>query len=101
MTVTDQTLVIAEDGVVASDLGGDMVLLDINASTYYGLNDVGASVWQLVQQHRRVDEIHAMLLEEYEVDPARCKKDLIRLLESLHARRLIRLGQAELQPLKT
>lgn len=98
MTVTDQTLVVAAEGVAASDLAGEIVLLDINAGTYYGLNEVGARVWQVIQQRRRIDEIHTLLLDEYEVDPARCKEDLIQLLQSLHARHLIRLGQPEPLP---
>lgn len=100
MIVTDQTLVIPEENVVASNLAEEMVLLDINAGTYYGLNEVGARVWQMIQHTRRVDKIHEMLLDAYDVDPARCKKDLVDLLQSMHARQLIRLEQPEPQPLK-
>ena len=50
---------------------------------YYGLNDVGAGVWSLVQEPRIVDQIQATILEEYDVDPERGKSDVLVLLQKL------------------
>ena len=69
----DSTVVAAEDQV-SSDLGGEVAILDLKAGVYYGLDAVGARVWDLVQVSRKVDEIRDALLEEYEVEPERCSR---------------------------
>jgi hypothetical protein len=44
---------------------------------------VGARIWSLIQEPRTVNEIRNILLEEYEVEPERCERDLLVLLQRL------------------
>ena len=62
---------------VSCDLHGAAAILNVRSGTYYGLNEVGSTVWNLIQQPRSVEEICKTLLREYEVEPARCSSDLI------------------------
>lgn len=78
----DMTIVAARDQV-SSDLGGEVVILDLKAGKYYGLDAVGARVWDLIQEPRTVEQIRQILLNEYEVEPERCQRDLLSLLERL------------------
>lgn len=68
---------------VSSDLGGEVAILDLKAGVYYGLDAVGARIWSLIQEPRTVNEIRDILLEEYEVEPERCERDLLALLQRL------------------
>ena len=67
----------------SSDLGGEVAILDLKAGVYYGLDAVGARIWSLIQEPRTVNEIRDILLEEYEVEPERCERDLLALLQRL------------------
>jgi hypothetical protein len=78
----DSTVVAAKDQV-SSDLGGEVAILDLKAGVYYGLDAVGARIWSLIQEPRTVNEIRDILLEEYEVEPERCERDLLTLLRRL------------------
>jgi hypothetical protein len=78
----DSTVVAAKDQV-SSDLGGEVAILDLKAGVYYGLDAVGARIWSLIQEPRTVNEIRDILLEEYEVEPERCERDLLVLLQRL------------------
>jgi hypothetical protein len=78
----DSTVVAAQDQV-SSEIGDEVAILDLKAGTYYGLDAVGARVWELVQEPQRVREIRRILLEEYEVEPERCGRDLLALLQRL------------------
>jgi hypothetical protein len=78
----DSTVVAAKDQV-SSDLGGEVAILDLKAGVYYGLDAVGARIWSLIQEPRTVNEIRDILLEEYEVEPERCERDLLALLQRL------------------
>ncbi|MEM9486950.1 MAG: PqqD family peptide modification chaperone [Cyanobacteria bacterium P01_F01_bin.116] len=65
---------------IASELGGEAVILNLATGIYYGLNEVGARVWELIQQPCTFDSIFHALLEEYEVDSDLCKQDLTKIL---------------------
>jgi hypothetical protein len=82
------TVVSAKDQV-SSDLGGEVAILDLKAGVYYGLDAVGARIWSLIQEPRTVNEIRDILLEEYEVEPERCKHDLLVLLQRLATEGLV------------
>lgn len=82
------TVVAAEDQVF-SDLGDEVAILDLKGGTYYGLDAVGARIWNLSQRPRTVREIQEVLVSEYDVDPDRCARDLIALLRRLAEEGLI------------
>lgn len=75
--------------VVFRDLDGEAVILDLESGTYFGLNEVGTRVWQLVGEGRGQPEIVAVLAAEYDADRATIERDVIRLVEELRDRRLI------------
>jgi hypothetical protein len=58
-------------------------------SVYYGVNPVGATVWNLLKEAKTVGQIRDAILNEYEVDEVRCEKDLFALLEEMRSEGLI------------
>src|SRR5215213_5869828 len=93
-TVSQRSTVVAAEDQVSSDLGGETAILDLKAGMYYGLDDVGARVWDLVQEPRNVGDIRDILLEEYDVAPERCERDLLALLQQLANEGLIEVRHA-------
>jgi hypothetical protein len=81
--VSGGSIVVAAKDQVSSDLGGEVAILDLKAGVYYGLDAVGVRIWSLIQEPRSVNEIRDILLEEYEVEPERCERDLLGLLRRL------------------
>ena len=61
------------------------MILNLDSGMYFGLNAVGARIWNLIQEPRTVRDIRDLLLEEYEVDRERCENDLLALLDRLAA----------------
>lgn len=76
--------------VLAQTVVGESVLLDLRSQKYFGLNEIGTRVWQLLQQGGDVAAVQARLLEEYDVAPDQLVRDLDELLE-----RLLRAGLVE------
>ena len=83
---------------ISCDLGGEAAILQLASGVYFGLDAVGASVWQLIQQPKTVGEIHAALLEEYDVEAARCEADLQALLRDMLAAGLIQITHDPARP---
>jgi hypothetical protein len=46
--LSERSTVVAVRDQVSSDLGGEVAILDLTGGMYYGLDAVGARVWELV-----------------------------------------------------
>jgi len=87
--ILGNSVVVAAKEQVSCDLCGEAVILDLKSGVYYGLDTVGAQIWNLIQEPQSVNEVLTTLLEEYEVELERCERDLLELLQELAAHDLI------------
>ncbi len=76
------------------DLAGETAILDLKSGQYYGLNTVGARIWELLQDSRTVTELLDVLLSEFDVEALSCERDLFTLLGDLHNKGLIEVKDA-------
>ena len=83
--------VVAVQDQVSADLGGEVAILQLGSGVYYGLDEVGARIWSLIQEPRRVSQVRDILLAEYEVEGDRCQRDVLALFEHLLAHELIQI----------
>ena len=60
-----------------------MVLLDLKSEEYLGLNEVGARIWQLLQDGKGLDEISNILIGEYDVSRDELNGDIDQLVAEL------------------
>jgi coenzyme PQQ synthesis protein D (PqqD) len=81
---------VAQDQV-SSRVGNEVAILSLNKAVYYGLNPVGARIWELVQSPMQVKRIHQVLIEHYDVDSETAKEDLMEILDQLLAEGLVGL----------
>jgi hypothetical protein len=84
-----KSVIVANHEQLSANLDDEVVILHVNAGAYYGLDQVGVFVWNLIQEPRRVSDIRDAICEEYEVKLERCEHDLLTLLEELAAYQLI------------
>ena len=82
---------ISEDDLF-QEIGGEDVILDLATSTYFGLDGIGARIWQLLQEQPDVRHVCEQLLQEYDVDAAQLEQDMQTLLQDLAAAGLVRLS---------
>jgi Coenzyme PQQ synthesis protein D (PqqD) len=89
MQISRDSVVVAWEGNVSGDQGGEAAVLICKDGMYYGLDDVGARIWELIAEPCTVGEICDTLLDEYEVEPDVCERDVIALLGELTAKGLV------------
>ena len=87
-------VVVAAPEQVSCPLGEEAAILNLKNSVYYGMNAVGARVWELLKQPTSVAALRDALLDEYEVDQERCAQDLLALLHKMHDEGLIEVRAA-------
>jgi hypothetical protein len=83
-----QRIAIAPD-VLYQELDGESVLLNLTNETYFGLDDVGTRIWQLLVEQGNVEAVLAQMQTEYEVDEVTLQADLTRLLAELNEAGLV------------
>ncbi len=74
-TISDRSVVVAAKDHVSCDLAGEAAILNIKNGVYYGLDPIGARIWNLMQEPRAVAEIQNTITNEYDVAPERCARD--------------------------
>lgn len=93
MKLTTETVLVASQEQVSADLSSDgsanVVILGLKDGMYFELNEVGARVWNLIQQPRSVQSVVAELLQEYDVAAEKCEADVLSLAEDMATRGLV------------
>lgn len=62
------------------EISGEGVILDLASSTYFGLDEVGVRLWQLLQADSSLQAALDTLLSEYDVEQLQLEQDLSRLV---------------------
>lgn len=78
--------------VMARQVGDEQVILDLASGTYYGLDPVGARIWQLLVDGKTLQQARDIMLAEYEVSMEDIDRDLDLLVSSLCEKRLIEMS---------
>lgn len=69
--------------VVFQEIEGESVLLHLEDARYFGLDDVGTRVWQLIVEHGDLNTVFEQMLNEYDVTPDRLRADIEKLAREL------------------
>ena len=79
-------------------LGDEAVILNLASGTYFGLDEVGTRMWQLMSEHSSTDKVIEVMLEEYEVEESVLQSDLDQLVKDLTDKGLVKLDSKEAAP---
>lgn len=82
-TIEADTTLVADGDVLVSDVGDELVVLDGEEEVYYGLNAVGAFLWEQLEEPRTVDELEEATAEAFDVPRAECREDVHAFLGDL------------------
>jgi hypothetical protein len=69
--------------VMVRYLDGESVLLNLETEQYFGLDETGTRMWQLVTAAPSVDAAYRELLQEFDVEPELLRANLEELLGRL------------------
>ena len=75
--------------VVSREVGGETVLLDLASGTYFGLDEIGAQIWQVLEDGGSAAQACEAVLASYDVERDVLERDALALLGQLMERGLI------------
>ncbi len=82
------------EDILIQDLGGELVLLNLQSEHYFGLDNVGTSMWHAVTKTGSLEAACQQLLTEYETEPQQLQQDLRELVEQLVTHGLLQIVEA-------
>jgi hypothetical protein len=80
------------DSILYQTVGDEIVLLNMTSQEYFGLDSVGADVWQLLMEHQDVATVAKRLASVYAVDEQTARGDIESLISDLLAKNLLKTG---------
>ncbi len=86
--------VVVSKNQVSSELAGEAVILNMDRGMYYGLDEVGARIWKLIQQPQTLSQVRDVLIGEFQVTQDQCERDLLALIEQLSQAGLVLVTDA-------
>jgi Coenzyme PQQ synthesis protein D (PqqD) len=76
---------------VSCNLNGEIVILNLKSSLYFGLDDVGAYVWEAMGEPKKVSDLCKRVLERFNVGEEQCQADVIELIGRLDEAGLVEI----------
>ena len=81
--MTDTTVLSRRSGLMAADMNGSAVMMDIMTGKYYNLGQVGGRIWELLEEPMTLSALVEKLTAEYDVSADQCLADIIPFLAKL------------------
>lgn len=87
--MTDTTVLSRRAGLMAADMNGSAVMMDIMTGKYYNLGQVGGRIWELLEEPMTVSTLVQKLTAEYDVSAEQCRADITPFLNTMLERGLL------------
>jgi hypothetical protein len=81
--LTLQSTVVAASNQLSAQLNGEVVILGVQSGSYFGLDQVAARIWSLVQQPMCCADIALTIYDEFEVEQEQAERDVINFVHKL------------------
>jgi hypothetical protein len=89
MATPDLPLYARTTDIIGADVDGEVVLLNPVSWNYVELDNIGGSIWALLETPRSLPALVDALMVKFDVDQARCLIDAKTFLDSLIAQGLV------------
>ncbi len=87
------TLLKQSTSQVSCNLNDEIAILNLDRTAYFGLEGVGAVIWQALEQPCSVANICELIVDNFEVAPAECEADVVKFLSSMQDAGLIEVAR--------
>lgn len=84
-----------ESKFLASPLGEEIVMMNIDNGDYIGVNNVGSDIWNLIDGPITVDELNRRVLEVYDISEEQLKTELETFLQRMLKQQMIIISEPQ------
>ena len=77
------------DKFISSDLGNEVMLMNLDTGDYIALNSVSAEIYKLAAKKMTLSQIINILLEKYHVQEPDCTRQVLQCVQSMMEKELL------------
>ncbi|MBS1157645.1 MAG: Coenzyme synthesis protein (PqqD) [Proteobacteria bacterium] len=89
MSITIDSIIRRNDELLTAEVDGELVMMSIASGQYFGLDDIGARIWELLGEPLKIAELCIRLAQEYAVETSVCERDVLALLHTMEKHDMI------------
>ncbi len=89
INIGPDTIIQRKPDLLYNEIDGEVVMLNIENSEYYGMDQVGSRIWELLEKPVSMKQLISRLTKEYEVNEQQCTEDILTFLQDLIGKNLI------------
>lgn len=83
------TVLQRRNDLLFNEIDGEVVMLSVENSEYYGINKVGSRIWELLEQPIQLEKLICKLENEYSVTKEQCANDINAFIQKLIEKSLV------------
>jgi coenzyme PQQ synthesis protein D (PqqD) len=95
LNLTVNSVLVQETALSATEVDGRVVVLSLQAASYFDFNKVASEIWGMLSNPRRVEDILQNLSRHHDMDIEIMTRDVMSFLQSLVTQRLVRIVAVE------
>ncbi len=80
---------IINSNIIARDLQGEMVLLNMENGDYFTLNSIGSEVYNCICDEMETGDIIDLLFERYEIEYDKLRADILVLIDEMKRKNIL------------
>ncbi len=89
MEINSDSLIKRNEAIISSEIDGKTVMMDLNFENYFGLENIGTRIWQLLVNETSLEALCEKLTDEFDVEIDQCIKDVLPFLNTLYKNDMI------------
>jgi hypothetical protein len=95
MAIRMESVYVPSDDVVAREIEGELIIVPLVAGIgdledeLFTLNETGRAIWDLLDGHKKLGEIVAELVADYDAPAGEIERDVLGLVEELVRRSML------------
>ena len=89
MNLSLTSRVVRTSDAITAAVAEELVMMDVETGTYYGLNNVGAEIWRLLESPTSIQDLCTALTQSFDVPLERCTSEVLQFLDQLRAKGLV------------
>jgi hypothetical protein len=83
--------VVVPEQVLVRQLDDEIVILDLESESYFGLDEMGTAMWNELTAANSIEQAYKTLLNQYDVEPEVLRSDVQNLVQQLVEQKLLEL----------
>jgi hypothetical protein len=89
---TEGSRIVASPQQLSCDLAGEAAIVNLTTGVYFGLDAMGARIWNLIREETTFAEVRERISNLYDVEPHQLERDLREFFGQLADQGLIEIS---------